>query len=210
MIFLFLVVMLLLIFVTYYRFWNVSCLQQNIKITLQSKLIIGIGLPRTGTSSLSKALQILRYHTHHFPIHFQEKEILYRNQKDCFIDWVTLGYRPKQLQNMFSNALFIYTFRDYYAWEKSMIYLRKLLYLCPPILKRFDQIFGPQQNWHRFKIDYENEIVNHFQKKDILYLNICKKSSWDPICQKLNLPIPTQKFPKKKEFFLQLEQIFFL
>lgn len=199
-----LISLVLAVAVIYYRFWNVSCLKSCPLLKAHKPLVIGIGLPRTGTSSLTCAMKMLGFATHHFPLHFDLKSDTYMQKKNCLIDWVTLGYRPLQLEAMFPNALFIYTHRDEVSWINSMHYLKKLLLLCPNIRRRFIKVFG--DDWSKFKIDFENEI-KLMKTKKILWLNLCKDQKWEPLAEFLNIPCPDVPFPRKKEIFLQLEQI---
>lgn len=199
---------LLWVYITYYKFWTVSCLKFSTIKVLKPYFVIGIGLPRTGSSSLTKALQILNYSTHHFPLHFFQKEMLYRTRKNALLDWVTLGFRPTQLVSLFPNAKFIYTRRSFTKWYKSMIHLEKLLFLLPYIRKQFHLLFGPRTNWQKFYNDYTSEIEQ--VKKNIVLLDwdLTENPQFEPLCQFLNEPNPLCQFPNIKEVKLQLQQIY--
>src|SRR4029077_18091729 len=109
--------------------------------------IIGLALPGTSSRSFACALQRLGFVSYQFPLRFEQKPELYKTRCDALLDWVTLGFRPLQLAQLFPDAVFIHTTREVQSWICSMQYLRKLLLLCPKIRCRFDAVFGTEQNW---------------------------------------------------------------
>ena len=74
--------------------------------------VFGIGLSKTGTTSLSAALAILGYRSKHFP---KDEDFA---RYDAFSD-ITVAMKFKTLDRFFPGSQFIYTVRDEPAWLAS-------------------------------------------------------------------------------------------
>ena len=193
-----------LVFLINLSFWHQTSLILRPLLHDKSSFVLGIGLPRTGSSSLCEALHILGFRTYHFPLLFAQSPHRYLNVCNAIVDWSTLGYRPLQLVQMFPNAKIIHTVRDLPDWLKSMTYLRKLLLLAPLIRAQFDHVFGPKTNWPSFWQRYEAEANSIPQA---FHWNLCKTPAWEPLCEFLHVGRPSDAFPQKKELVLQLQQL---
>ena len=133
-------------------------------------MIIGIGLPRTGTRSLSAALEILGFKGSHYC----ELIGTTRNQKskDSFrID--NSFYRD--LSNIDSNHTYIVTYRPYEEWRNSIF--------------QFNQYKGPDIE------HYINSCVSIFSNKGLKLLVFNIREGWGPLCEFLEVPIPDIDFP---------------
>lgn len=87
--------------------------------------IFGIGLGKTGTTSLSAALDILGYRSCHFPLGiltYQNNELRidsnFATQYDAFVD-LPIACLYKDLDVMYPDSKFILTVRDIPIWLKS-------------------------------------------------------------------------------------------
>ena len=85
--------------------------------------IFGIGLHRTGTSSLNEALNILGYRSIHTPLDiYPDIDTRIIDKYDAFTDNpIPLLY--KQLDRLYPGAKFILTTRDLDSWIKSVKWL---------------------------------------------------------------------------------------
>ena len=85
--------------------------------------VFGIGLQRTGTMSLAKALNILQIKTLHWPwqlLHDSDHEVL--REFDGFVDFpIPLMY--KKLDVKYPSSKFILTVRDKNSWLGSVQWL---------------------------------------------------------------------------------------
>jgi hypothetical protein len=181
-------------------------------------LLLGIGLPRTGSASLCEALKVLGFSSYHFPLLFRTDPDAYLDHYNAISDWVTLGWRPTELIHRFPHAKMIYTSRSLEPWLDSMRYLYQLLtYLAPKsVLLQFEEVFGvSKQEWMHFYYQYEEEITHLTSQypTQILHFSICDfdktKNKWVPLCEFLQEPLPkwTIPFPHQREVVLQLKQL---
>lgn len=184
--------------------------------------IFGIGLSRTGTSSLYEALRVLGINACHYPTNYNDMQ----HYQACVDASVTFGY--KFLDAMFPNSKFIYTVREPTKWVES-------------IKKYFEVNVNPIASVNDFKVNDFTDKVNmilykttHFNSKDhflkmyhehdtdvrgwfkdrpndLLILDICNGCGWNELCQFLNTPTPQQQFPKTNssdEAWKTLQQLF--
>ena len=186
---------------------------------MQQERIFGIGLSKTGTTSLTRALQILGYRTNHFPysaLRYHSGQLELDLGQICQWDAATdspvaLFYR--QLEEQFPKGKFILTQRDIDAWLdscqhnhvwpgnyirnkaiRSLPYVRKILCL-------HRNVFGSEQ----FQRDifcnayenHRNSVIEYFwrRKRDLLVINICSGDGWEPLCDFLGVPVPNVPFP---------------
>jgi hypothetical protein len=204
LIFSLLVLALSLLLCFYSMFWSQFALSLRPPLKDRTRFILGIGLPRTGSSSLTEALHILKLNPYHFPLLFSVQPEKYLAKCGALVDFSTLGYRPRQLYEMLPGAIVIHTMRDVVPWMKSMHYLRQLLLLSPCIRRKFDEIYGPETNWARFHELFEKEAKSI---PNALHWDLCNEPRWEVLCKFLGKEIPLQSFPHKKELSLQLQQI---
>ena len=136
-------------------------------------MIIGIGLPRTGTRSLSNALDILGYKGNHIcnilgSTDVSIKEPSYHIDNRAYMN--ELEYTE--------GCIYIITYRAPEIWRKS--------------ISRFSVYNGPE-------IDcYIRRCVNYYSKNNIRFLVFNIADGWDPLCEFLNKDIPSTSFPVVK------------
>lgn len=175
---------------------------------LQSK-IFGLGLPRTGTTSLAHALNLMKLKTKHFPFE------LYKNRNSEIIDeYIGFVDSPipliwKELDQRFPNAKFILTTRPLEQWLESMEWLfshgkvkwnwSKEVHDYHKVFfgtERFDQTLLSQK-YH----EYHEDIFKSFEHRsqDLLVLNLEEKDSFTKLATFLNVSSPNIEFPHVKK-----------
>ncbi len=159
-----------------------------------SQRVIGLGLPRTGTTSISKALEILGYSGSHFCI-LQNKEMnflapfskktfqvdnsYYKNYRELFEE-TGANSRPK----------FILTTRKREDWLVSIGRFNREEWLRSN--GRFDVVDLPDID------EYEAEVEDFFEHQNgkLLRLNLFEdKHPWERFCEFLAEPVPKVVFP---------------
>lgn len=171
--------------------------------------IVGIGLGRTGTSSLHKAFQILEYKSIHGLHKLHPNVISDINHStygyyDCFCD--TPYYYLFDMIDKNYQCKFIYTYRDLDLWLNSMYRL----------FEHYKKQWSDNTNLHHINFYGEkdfnlklftdayhkhNEYVNQYFKNreaDLLRINITTNDSdmnWKQLCEFLIKNIPNQPFP---------------
>ena len=186
--------------------------------------IFGIGLSRTGTTSLTEALNLLGYVTIHFTNPVTRKiidleDIFYY---DAFTD-SPIAFRFEELYFLFPNAKFIYTERDLAEWVNSSSNLYKprhfsttqemkrwLNQKCnktfskrswnydPTYIGAYGSLYANYPTWEDAYAAFDKRVTNFFEDKPsekLLKINICAGEGWSKICNFLNVPIPEQSFP---------------
>ena len=169
--------------------------------------VFGIGAPKTGTTSLAKALELLGFcHKTWDPkLHAEfckgnfEAVFDVADKFDSFDDgpW-NMNDFYKHLDKRYPNSKFILTARDANEWGKSH--------------ERHFSSNGdrriPRKYWvydyHRCKQtiiqQYEkrnNEVIDYFKRRpgDLLLINICAGEGWEKLCPFLGRSIPDISFP---------------
>jgi hypothetical protein len=170
--------------------------------------VFGIGLNKTGTSSLNKALNILGIRSLHDPNGVPE--ILKYEKKNNLKTLSTLnefkGFSDypfdkifKELDKAHPNSKFILTIRDLKSW----------------LISRKNHVLRNQKNpnykgwwlkvnipkWIRAWKKHNADVREYFKNRpdDLLIIDICNGEGWGKLCPFLDLPIPNQPFPHKNE-----------
>jgi hypothetical protein len=168
----------------------------------------GIGLARTGTSSLCQAFRLLGYSN---VLHNPGFEAL--ASADAGADnGVVLFY--KYLDYKFPGSKFILTIRDLNSWLKSMKYIydqfpiqsldedtsimrRMLIYettvfACDTLVDAFER--------------HHRDVRRYFEQRtdDLLEMNIIAGDGWSKLCPFLGLPIPSVAFPHLNRRFADI------
>lgn len=167
--------------------------------------IFGIGLPKTGTTSLISALSILGLSVH-IPGKISRKSDAFVGDRMC----VPLD-RYKDLDRLYPDALFIYTMRSSPSdwiesvkrWDKkyghyiSIRDQRRLMYGTPDVdegvfmtayIERYSEVY-----------EYFSDRYGQSIKTKLLIISWDKGDGWDELCGFLGLPVPAKSFPHKNK-----------
>jgi hypothetical protein len=174
--------------------------------------IFCIGLPKTGTTSLHHAAEILGLRSIHWP----HDQITVRQlragdydlkiMKTCdIVSDIPISAIFPQLDRHFPGAKFVMTHRDRAAWLESQ---RKA-----PFNNRLPTPGGHRDFYRamlygvtefseeRFSWVYDEHVARvqrYFsgdRMRDLLQIDITAGDSWRPLCDFLGLPIPDEPFP---------------
>lgn len=169
--------------------------------------IFGIGLHRTGTTSLGLALQQLGYRTHaHAQTHSREeakqvcRELCREYDALEDIPWPVLY---EWLDEEYPNSKFILTLRPEKEWIDSV---------CRKFGGRsieahawiYDGVADPLVNPECYLAKYRQHnrnVLDYFgdrRGEDLLVMNITQGDGWEKLCPFLDKPIPWLPFPRGK------------
>ncbi|MBA3534830.1 MAG: hypothetical protein H0T73_23210 [Ardenticatenales bacterium] len=187
----------------------------------RNEKIFGIGLSRTGTKSLTNALDILGLTVAHNPVDeitFIELASGRYNLSvlnntagfDGITDIAAAAFYP-QLDSSYPNSKFILTLREKEAWLNAMEHHwnNKPIFEDVPgqesklKMRRFlrASIYGLYTfNRERLAYAYDRHhegVFNHFKHRpdDLLVLNICEGEGWEKLCPFLEVPLLPGPFP---------------
>lgn len=161
--------------------------------------IFGIGLSKTGTTSLSIALGLLGYRT-------IDNDVGLRNI-DAF-DAATdapVADAFERLDIDYPGSKFIYTVRDGPSWLRSAERHWTLLITQPVVPEQvalFERLYGvPDYGFDAsaFLAGYQrhdDRVRGYFAGRDLLILDICNGDGWGPLCRFLDRPEPDVPFPR--------------
>jgi len=165
--------------------------------------VFGIGLSRTGTSSLAEALSLLGYRTVHYPWRPGEIEGF-----DAAVD-VPVYLWMESLDRRYPGSRFVWTVRDVDAWldscarqhgaahdldryapevRRGLLAVRAQVYGAG----RFDRDLW-RAAWHR----HAARVARHFRDRsgDLLRIDLCGGEGWERLCAFLGEPVPACAFP---------------
>jgi len=174
--------------------------------------IFNIGFNKAGTSSLTRAMEILGFKSIHYLYRGKIiSKIIRENEKknkkllngmenyiffsDCF--W---SEDYKKLDQQYPNSKFILTIREINSWVKS----RERHLEKEPNLKEMQEKYPTcpwwninKKEWVKFRLKYISELKEYFKDRpeDFLIIDIPKGEGWEKLCSFLNLPIPDKPFP---------------
>lgn len=177
--------------------------------------IIGIGMSKTGTTSLHQALTQLGFNSKHHPHREEifEGDFRWLDRYDAVCDAPVVPYYP-QLDEAYPGSKFILTVRDVDEWLESTKQWWKRRNRPPEDTVRMRiAVFGVH-TFHgpRLRYVYEkhvHDVKEYFKDRpqDLLTLDICKGEGWEKLCPFVNRPVPDIPFPcivpgsKKKGIF---------
>lgn len=159
--------------------------------------IFGIGLSRTGTTSLTTALNMLGYRVEHYFHDLTRLEWL-----DGGTD-TPIAHCFEELDLRYPGSKFIYTVRDRKSWLESCARhfsgkpaspedeaLRIAIYGTTG----FDHVLF-EQAYER----HEQRVLSHFRGRedDLLTMEICAGEGWERLCAFLDREVPEQPFPRQ-------------
>jgi hypothetical protein len=175
--------------------------------------IIGIGLPKTGTSSLHHALEILGFRSVHFP--HDPQTVAQVRAGDYVLDVLTgadaISDVPipvifPQLDLAFPGAKFIQTDREVEPWIESE---RRAPFNhdrpMPGSARDFYRaiLYGVTDfNEDRFRLVHAQHLAmveSYFsgtRARDLLRIDITRGDGWESLCAFLDVPVPDVPFPR--------------
>lgn len=144
----------------------------------KGNMILGLGLPRTGTTTLRAALKIL-------DVPFENGDLVhFRN------DWDEFGY-------------YILTERESpETWARSVIKRTSQVSDKNYIRNTRLAIYGAEefQPWFIHVYNKHNDLVKKLIPKDrLLVVSWDNGDGWNELCEFLGVPIPDAKFPHKNK-----------
>ena len=172
--------------------------------------VFGIGLSKTGTTSLARALEMLGYRTRDYLGVSEYRagdlsciDLGEIDENDAFTDTPIPSFY-RELDERYQNSKFILTTRDMDAWLKS----------CK---KQFTERITARQNeatallhtdlYGCFAFDAEKYasgytrhtegVLDYFRDRpqDLLVIDICGGDNWERLCAFLGKPVPNMPFP---------------
>jgi len=187
--------------------------------------VFGIGLSRTGTTSLTQALNILGYKAIHFPHDDVTRAELYRFfavgsgrlslallQEANAITDTPVCCVFKALDQAYPGSQFILTVREKHAWLTSCrsFWLEQVEPYCREKPERWlaqylrvihERLYGRQdyepETFSKAYDTYTAEVKEYFRERpqDLLILDICAGEDWSQLAPFLEVPIPETPFP---------------
>ncbi|WP_420862173.1 sulfotransferase family protein [Algirhabdus cladophorae] len=179
----------------------------------QRPFIFGIGLSKTGTTSLNDALEVLGYKPFHLPpiAHVEAGQIVSQwptwvYKYNALTD-LTVAVLHRELAQEFPNARFIYTRRDMASWLNScrrhmsqeladMRVVQKQTYLND----LSDAFYGSHiYNEASYRAAYERHeadvMAQHSGNANFMDYDLIGGEGWEPLCAFLGKSTPSAPFP---------------
>lgn len=175
-----------------------------------------IGLPKTGTTSLSLALTILGYNVCRRLLTLQHKlpniDLIDRLKKkdyneiiketvhfDAFVDnpWLLLY---KELDHKYPDAKFILTIRNENDWLKSILnYFRNSTSEMRLLIFGESSPLNNEDEYLKKYRKHNQDVIEYFQKREqkLLILELEKNDKWEVLCKFLEEEIPEASYPKE-------------
>lgn len=161
--------------------------------------VFGIGLSRTGTTSLSEALRILGFSTVHYPSSMRDVET-----HDAAAD-LPVADTFAVLDTTFPGSKFIYTVRERTRWIESCRrhWTRKQGNKLSNLHREFrERVYGTidfdPTLFAQAYDHHQHRVMSYFatRPQDLLVLDICGgHADWEQLCAFLAVPVPPTPFP---------------
>lgn len=173
--------------------------------------IFGTGLQRTGTMSLTQALDRINFRANQFPKElYQDVHHPIINEYDAFTDFpIPLIY--KALDKAYPGSKFIHTIRDEQKWLNSVRWLFtigriKFNTVDNHYAQTFHQAFYGTMHFDetlflsRYR-EHNEEVAAYFADRpdDLLVINLADGNNYEKICCFLDAPVPDEPFPFKNK-----------
>lgn len=157
--------------------------------------VFGVGLSKTGTTSVTEALRMLGYRTEHYFFDLDRIEEL-----DAAMD-TPIARAYKELDRKYPGSRFILTVREESSWLRSCAdqFSRK-----PPSRRvrelRLDLYGTPvfeEEALRRAYRRHRRDVSRYFggRPRDLLVLDVCAGEGWEALCPFLGRSAPATPFP---------------
>ena len=183
--------------------------------------IFGIGLSKTGTTSLTHALRMMGYRAIHYPFNilkYQNGELALNadrlNRYDACTDSPIARFF-RELVEYFPGSKFILSQREMNAWLASCEhhhvwpgeYAEKVSLGKNPIVRRLlklhKDLYGSvsfnREAFARSYVEHEQAVLDYFKDRpqDLLQIDICAGEGWEKLCPFLDQDVPDHHFPRR-------------
>lgn len=176
---------------------------------MKANKIFGIGLSRTGTTSLQFALMKLGFKTAHYPMTlYTDNDYQICEEFQAFCDSPIPLIYP-ELDRRYSDSKFILTTRNKNAWLESMEWMLvhgKVKWGWGPSVHRYHQEFYGTKRFNRTKLsqkydEFHQQVSDYFQERpaDLLCLNLDQGIDINKLCQFLKIPPKNIEFPRRNQ-----------
>lgn len=176
--------------------------------------IFGIGLNKTGTVSLHRALERLGYASMHWGGEAAYLDVLraiddgvpvlsYLPDVEAYSDIETLSLNFDLADEQYPGSRFIVTTRDLGSWldsrrrhvEKNVVRKAQGDYTGSYLEVDLD---GWRQQW----VDHHRRVAGHFRHRpdDLLVMNVTAGDGWELLAPFLGHPIPLEPFPRENVY----------
>ena len=183
--------------------------------------VLGLGLSKTGTSSLTDALNLLGIRAVHYPHDAQTLRELRAGQYRLSILEDVQGVTDicvapfyAQLDHAFPGSKFVLTVREKESWLRSCeVHWQLLMQWWEnfPEFKTFHEFASASTygvidySRERFSYVYDTHVANvraYFKDRpdDLLVIDICAGEGWEKLCPFLGLDQPRAPFPHANEW----------
>jgi hypothetical protein len=183
--------------------------------------VFGLGLSRTGTTSLGTALNRIGINTIHYPydavtqreLEMGSGTLSILNNYQAIVDISVVPFY-RQLDRAYPGSRFILTVRDVTGWLTSVgKHLEKLAEIWESLDPQFrvfskfiiERVYGSMKfDAAHFQAVYEAHLADvreYFRHRpaDLLILNISDSDVWVHLCPFLGVPVPNEDFPRKHD-----------
>jgi Sulfotransferase domain len=179
------------------------------------RFVFGIGLNKTGTSSVHEALRILGYRSQHWGgpqaralvrqamaegkpmLHYLDPEL------EAVFDLEEVTYNFELADAQYPGARFILTVRDLEGWVES----RRRHVESNRLAKAAGKYHGPfleidVDAWVADYLAHAERVRDHFRGRpnDLLELDIAAGDGWEPLCEFLGHEVPGVPFPAQNRY----------
>lgn len=167
--------------------------------------IFGVGLAKTGTTSLCGALSELGYKTCHFP--FSDSDYL---SNDALAD-IPVADSFEKLDRRFPNSKFILTLRPMDGWltssekhwrNKVESGAQKNIRTLEIMRRLYGRVPYDPERFREAYVRHEKRVTEYFKgrEQDLLIFSIFDdKQPWETLCSFLGEEVPNTPFPHKNK-----------
>lgn len=195
--------------------------KEPVRLKPKSK-VFGLGLWRTGTTSLTRALRLLGVRCKHYPYDRPTQKQLWSESSrlslleryDAITD-ISIVPFYKTLDRLYPGSRFILTLREEEAWLDSMRRQMELVWSSAlienPQFRAFTEAicrrvyggisFEPKRLVEKYHA-HVADVRQYFSDRphDLLTMDITAGDGWEQLCPFLRLPIPEMEFPRVNVF----------
>lgn len=194
-----------------------SCCTPDYKHRNFTKLL-GLGLSRTGTTSVAHAWEALGIRQIHYPMDARTYYQLAEDNANLQVLWdydalsdITTFPVWERLDKLWPGSKFVLTVRSRETWIPSLKahWDRGGRPICEAardvwpigrllLTKVFGQLDWDEEKFWEAHVNHMIRVRNYFadRPQDLLVMDVCDQhEGWEPLCKFLDLPVPDLPFP---------------